>query len=536
MLFVRLARKPQFSITPILRKTFVTDIALPNIPFFQKILCYAQAQPPTKPAIIDVNGSYTYRDIIKNVIQLRGLLLSKGGVSDSKEMRVAYLYPNGYDYVIAQCAVWAAGGIAVPLCITHPPTELEYAIKDSQSSLVLVHPQLEHLTSSISGQFDKIVYAGPQEQYREFEVPKLYPMATSRRALIIYTSGTTEAQAQSLISAWKWSDKDKILHVLPLHHLHGILNALICALYAGATVEMLPKFDAMYVWRRWTSPARDLTLFMAVPTIYSKLIQFYKTSLPPDAQLIATESCSQFRVMISGSASLPVPLRNEWKQISGGQVLLERYGMSEIGMALSNGYEAEKRVEGTVGLPLPGVEVRLIADNGTDVTEEVDTPGEVQVKGPNVFKEYWNRPEATAKEFTEDGWFKTGDIAVREPSTKMFRILGRNSVDIIKSGGYKISALEIERELLAHPDIADVAVVGVEDAEWGQRVGAVVVPMHKNTAITLNVLREFAKDRLASYKLPTLLKLYDDALPRNAMGKVNKKELLKTAFPSQKNN
>ncbi|CAG8470635.1 2921_t:CDS:10 [Paraglomus brasilianum] len=462
-------------------------------------------------------------------------------------MRVAYLYPNGYDYVVAQCAVWAAGGIAVPLCITHPPTELEYAIKDSQSSLVLVHPQLEHMTSSISGQFDKIVYAGPQEQYkenREFEMPRLYPMATSRRALIIYTSGTTgrpkgvvlshaniEAQAQSLINAWKWSDKDKILHVLPLHHLH----ALICALYAGATVEMLSKFDAMYVWRRWTSSTRDLTLFMAVPTIYSKLIQFYKTSLPPDAQLIATESCSQFRVMISGSASLPVPLRNEWKQISGGQVLLERYGMSEIGMALSNGYEVEKRVEGTVGLPLPGVKVRLIADDGTNVTEEVDTPGEVQVKGPNVFKEYWNRPEATAKEFTEDGWFKTGDTAIREPSTKMYRILGRKSVDIIKSGGYKISALEIERELLAHPDIADVAIVGVEDAEWGQRVGAVVVPKHSETAITLNALREFAKDRLASYKLPTLLKLYDDALPRNAMGKVNKKELVKTAFPPKNN-
>ncbi|KAL1914759.1 uncharacterized protein VTP21DRAFT_8017 [Calcarisporiella thermophila] len=236
--------------------------------------------------------------------------------------------------------------------------------------------------------------------------------------------------------------------------------------------------------------------------------------------------------MVSGSAALPVPLRHEWERISGGQILLERYGMSELGMVLSHGLANEDRVEGTVGLPLPGVNVRLaINDDKTgdekDVTENMNVSGEIQVKGPNVFKEYWNKPEATAKEFTASGWFKTGDTALRIPPHGFYRILGRTSVDIIKSGGYKISALEIERELLGHPQISDAAVCGVEDAEWGQRVGAVVVikKAEDEKALDLESLREWMKPRLAAYKIPTLLRVMDE-MPRNAMGKVNKKQLV----------
>ncbi|CAG8525590.1 7361_t:CDS:2, partial [Dentiscutata heterogama] len=169
---------------------------------------------------------------------------------------------------------------------------------------------------------------------------------------------------------------------------------------------------------------------------------------------------------------------------------------------------------------------RLMSEDCKDVTSLVEQPGELHVKGPNVFKEYWNRPEATKKEFTEDGWFKTGDIAMITAKEKVFKILGRQSVDIIKSGSYKLSALEIEKELLLHPDIQEISIVGVEDPEWGQKIGAIVVLKNQESKLDLKQLREFAKDNLARYKLPTLLKVINE-MPKNAMGKVNKKELVK---------
>ena len=171
--------------------------------------------------------------------------------------------------------------------------------------------------------------------------------------------------------------------------------------------------------------------------------------------------------MVSGSAALPVSTLERWREITG-HVLLERYGMTELGMVLSN--SLTRRVPGHVGEPLPGVDVRLVDDAGSDVAD--GTPGELLVRGPNVFREYWRRPEATAEAFT-DGWFRTGDVAVHEPDG--FRMLGRSSVDIIKSGGEKVSALEIEEVYRTHPGVADCAVVGIEDPEWGERVCVAIV-------------------------------------------------------------
>jgi len=195
--------------------------------------------------------------------------------------------------------------------------------------------------------------------------------------------------------------------------------------------------------------------------------------------------------------------------------------MTEIGMALSNGYEPEKRLDGSVGWALPGVTVRLITtdDAERDVTQLDNEPGEIQVKGDNVFLQYWRKPDATMKEFTEDGFFKTGDIAVANQSQNgAFYIQGRASVDIIKSGGYKISALDVERELLSLPVIDDVAVVGLDDEEWGQRVAAVVTLADKNGELKLKDLRNMLRKSLAPYKIPTVLKVIDE-IPRNKMGK-----------------
>ncbi len=220
------------------------------------------------------------------------------------------------------------------------------------------------------------------------------------------------------------------------------------------------------------------------------------------------------RLMISGSAALPASVHEEWTALTG-QKLLERYGMTEIGMALSNPYDGERR-PGAVGQPLPGMQVRLKAESGTIVDEE-GVPGEIQVRGPCVFSEYWNLPE-TSKESFDEGWFRTGDMAVIE--TSYYRIMGRLSVDIIKSGGYKLSALEIEAALLDHPEIRECAVVGAADETWGEAVAAAVV-LEKCRRLTLESLRDWCRDHLSVYKIPQRLKVVDK-LPRNAMGKVTK--------------
>ena len=222
--------------------------------------------------------------------------------------------------------------------------------------------------------------------------------------------------------------------------------------------------------------------------------------------------------MVSGSAALPVQTLEEWEDISGHR-LLERYGMTEIGMALSNPLHGERR-PGYVGTPLPGVDLRLVDEDNQPATP--GSPGEIQVQGPCVFTEYWGKPEATAAEFV-DGWFKTGDIAVLEDGA--YRILGRNSVDIIKTGGFKVSALEVEDVLREHPDIAECAVVAMEDLEWGERVCAALV-LARDGALTLEQLRDWSRERLAPYKMPSRM-IEVGELPRNAMGKVVKPDLTK---------
>jgi malonyl-CoA/methylmalonyl-CoA synthetase len=287
-----------------------------------------------------------------------------------------------------------------------------------------------------------------------------------------------------------------------------VINVLTCALWAGATCEVLPRFDPDDVWNRIA--AGGLTLFMAVPTIYGRLIAAWEQA-PPARRAAMSESAHALRLMVSGSAALPVSVLEKWKAISG-HVLLERYGMTEIGMALSNPLHGE-RVPGTVGTPLPAVEVRLADDDGV---------AEIEVRGPGVFLEYWGRPDATREAF-RDGWFRTGDVAVVENGR--YRILGRKSVDIIKTGGYKVSALEIEEVLRTHPDVRECAVVGVADEEWGECVCAAVEP-RDGCELRSEPLRGWARERLATYKVPSRWAIVS-ALPRNAMGKVIKPEVAK---------
>jgi malonyl-CoA/methylmalonyl-CoA synthetase len=365
---------------------------------------------------------------------------------------------------------------------------------------------------------------------------ELPDIANERRAMILYTSGTTSrpkgvvtthanitAQIMCLVETWEWSADDRIVLCLPLHHIHGIINVVSCALWSGATCEVLPRFDTNAVWERIAGSS--ITLFMAVPTVYVKLIAVWDAA-SPERRATLSEACAKLRLMVSGSAALPVSTLERWKEISG-HTLLERYGMTEIGMALSNPLRGE-RVPGSVGTPLPSVEVQLVGENGAPVAP--GTPGEIEVRGPSVFAEYWGKPDAMRDAF-RDGWFRTGDTAVIENG--VYRILGRTNIDILKTGGHKVSALEIEETLREHPAVAECAVVGVPDLEWGERVAAAVV-LIDGGALDLPSLRIWAKEFLAAHKLPSRL-LVLDALPRNAMGKVTKpaiKAMFQTAGSS----
>jgi malonyl-CoA/methylmalonyl-CoA synthetase len=476
----------------------------------------------SRNAIVDASGTYTYDDLLKSSGAIAAGLLR--GTEDLGESRVAFLVPPSFQYVATQWGIWRAGGMAVPLAISHPPGELAHALDDSDPTVVVAHPESASRVAQVAEPRGiPVVLASELLETGPTSLPEI---AERRRAMMLYTSGTTgkpkgvvttheqiRAQVTSLVDAWEWTADDSILLILPLHHVHGIVNVVTCALWSGACCDMLPRFDAKETWLRLAE--RPLTLFMAVPTIYRRLVAAWEEA-PTAEQQAMSAACSKLRLMVSGSAALPVNVLEKWQELSG-HVLCERYGMTEIGMGLSNPLHGE-RVPGFVGTPLPRVEVRLVDENMGDVP--VGTPGEILIKGPNVFLEYWCRPEETADAF-DDGWFKTGDIAVIEDGR--YRIMGRRSVDIIKTGGYKVSALEIEEVLRTHQAIQECAVVGTADVEWGERV-CVAVEVMEEASLTLEELRQWARDLLAPYKIPKELRVVA-ALPRNAMGKVTKADV-----------
>ncbi|GAQ87419.1 AMP-dependent synthetase and ligase family protein [Klebsormidium nitens] len=491
--------------------------------------------------------------------------------------RVGIMAPPSAAFVGALWGTWLTGGVAVPMALSHPPAELEYVMRDAGISAVLAsdefHPTLQNLVQKASipllpipsvhapnplkTALDRkaafldvfktpdgvsLLAANPQGPLVKFLEGRVNERVTEgvkdEPAMIIYTSGTTgkpkgvvhthgslEAQTRMLVDAWEWASSDAILHTLPLHHVHGLVNALLCPLYSGASIHFLPKFKANEVWERFRREAsgdHPLTLFMGVPTMYVRLLEAFRT-MPPDEQASATASVKRLRLMVSGSAACPTSLMEEWERVSGHR-LLERYGMTEFGMALSNSLHGERQ-PGLVGVPLPGVDVKVVPDaDASDASE-----GELLVRSGGLFTQYWNRPDATLEAFDADGFFRTGDKVRKEDGA--FRILGRLSVDIIKSGGYKLSALEIETELLKHSAVAECAVLGLPDATYGETVAAVIVVRSgpEGASVTSKDVREWAKDHLAHYKIPRRIEMVE-TMPRNAMGKVNKKELLRTFF------
>ncbi len=478
-------------------------------------------------AIRQEDRTWSYEDLLTSSKQIA--LELAGNHGDLHEKRVAFMVHPGFDYVRAQWGIWRAGGVAVPLCLDYPLPSLQYVVDDTEAEIIICSATFFYIIRQLKlNESVRVIDVEKLNGAADFSHMDLPVIDHHRRAMILYTSGTTslpkgvvsthsnlEAQITTLIKAWQWSSSDHILCVLPLHHVHGIVNVICCSLWAGACCEFLPgSFSTEAVFSIFLK--QKVNVFMAVPTIYYKLIAHWEKLNEGEQQMISAQ-LRKFRLMVSGSAALPVSVMEKWKSISN-HWLLERYGMTEIGMAISNPYEGLRK-PGHIGFPLPGVEVRLCDEQ--DIVVGINEPGEIQVKGANVFSEYWKRKEATEKAFTPDGWFRTGDVA--EVVNGYYKILGRNSVDIIKSGGYKISALEIEEVLRTHPQIKDCSVVGVENEEWGEVVAAAVV---SDDQLIVDELAQWISERIPRYKAPRLFHQVME-LPRNAMGKVVKGELKK---------
>jgi malonyl-CoA/methylmalonyl-CoA synthetase len=478
-----------------------------------------------KIALVEGDNSYSYGEVNQRIDRCASGLLD--GKDDLREERIAFFMPASLDYVATMHGIWRAGGIAIPLNVASAVAELDHYLTCAGVTRMIANGKYQESLRELCAELN--IELVSSEDVLAAEVAALPEIIPERRGMILFTSGTTNkpkgvvsthktihAQITTLIDAWDWTEDDVIPLFLPVHHIHGIINILSCGLWAGASVHLFAKFDIPRITSEIV--AGTYNVFMAVPTIYVKLIQYFESIDAAQVQKI----CDGFRPMrlnISGSAACPVKLFKQWQELTG-QVLLERYGMTEIGMGLSNPYAGERRA-GHVGQALPGVEAQLFDEEHNRVTTE-GTPGEIRIKGDNVFLEYWDNEKATIESF-RDGWFCTGDVAVIEDG--YYRIMGRSSIDIIKSGGYKLSALEIEGVLLTHDDIAEVAVIGVEDETWGESVMA-FIGLRDGTRLEYDDLKHWCDGKMSSYKIPKAIQIIA-ALPRNAMGKVTKPDLKK---------
>ncbi|PSS15157.1 hypothetical protein M430DRAFT_104894 [Amorphotheca resinae ATCC 22711] len=554
---------------------------LPRLPIFEAI---ASHDPKSTVVVHSASGRrFTYGELLGDVAEAKDRLLKEAGGNALDGQRIAFLVENSYDYVVTLLSILGTHSIALPLSPAFPTHELQYIMDQSQASMLLSSKKFETKAEALKDVLEgKPRYIKLEKKLGGADYAKvtLEGPTDGQGGMMLYTSGTTNrpkgvlipqsaltAQAKSLQTAWNYSSKDYLLHVLPLHHIHGTVNAIITPLFSGSAIEFLFPFNATAVWERLAAPflpdskEKDkVTFFTVVPTIYNRLLATHQ-DLSPEKQTAARQGISpeNMRLSISGSAALPTPIKKAWADLSHGNVILERYGMTEVGMALSCGLANEDRVDGSVGWPLPSVEVRLVDTETNEVIqpgEELDKDGrerdgEIQLRGPTIFKEYWRNEKATNAEHVEgeDGkgrWFKTGDVAVRRevPSAghsdqewargPLYFIRGRKSADIIKTGGEKVSALEVERELLSLPQVAEAAVMAVPSGKWGDKVGAAVVlrPGAEGKAGKpwgAMDMRRALKDRLANYKIPQVMRVVDE-IPKNAMGKINKKQLVKQVF------
>ena len=446
--------------------------------------------------------------------------------------RVALFLENCPDLLAAYLGTHLAGGVVVPVSTRYRKVELRHIFGDAGVRLCFTdrerRPELDRVRGDLQS-LEAVIEAGPELDDLLRGADDYEPRLPDSEALAVvaYTSGTTGrskgamllhrnliANAEAVCTAWQWSVEDRLLLTLPLFHTHGLMVGAHGTFFTGASAELHRGFDAAAVYDALLEGR--VTMFFGVPTMYTRLLR--------EAEARA-ERPPPLRLYVSGSAPLSPQAFEEFERVFG-QRILERYGMTETIMNLTNPYEGERR-PGTVGRPFPGQEARVVdvETRGPVLAGEV---GEIEVRGPHVFVGYWKRPEATEESFDEDGWFRTGDLgSVGEDG--YFEITGR-SKELIISGGYNVYPREVEEVVEGCPGVSEVAVVGLPDPEFGERVVAAVV--RDDPGLTAEKVMEFCRKDLAGYKKPRQV-VFVEALPRNALGKLLKHEVREGLIESE---
>lgn len=477
----------------------------------------------TAVSYIPLNGEPTdlsYAEL-KVSVEKTAVFLQQHGVEAGT--CVAIQMPKCLPFLLLNLAIMRLGAFVLPLNPTYPDPELQFFLTNSEAILFFADKQpsqpITDVIKTIVTETNCDRFLNSITQINSINLPSL-PNAPEQPALMIYTSGTTgqpkgaeiphrniAANLDGLHSAWGWQSEDILLHVLPIFHYHGLVVALYGALYAGATAVLTEKFEAEQTLKLLES--KKCTVLMAVPSIHKRLV---------DVKNPERFDLSHVRLITSGSDRLPDDLFLRFQSLFG-HTLLERYGMTETGLTLSNPLNGERRI-GSVGFPLPQVKIR-IADPATDKILPDESVGELQIKGPHLFTGYWKLPNQTQDAYSEDGWFKTGDLAMRE-ADGYISLKGRLK-DLVISGGLNVYPPEVELVLAEHPDIIASAVIGCPNEEWGEQVTAVIVPKPSSELTEADIIAH-CRNHLAPYKLPRKI-IFSNSLPANALGKVQKAKL-----------
>ncbi|KAL9088344.1 MAG: hypothetical protein Q9165_006269 [Trypethelium subeluteriae] len=542
-----------------------------NASLFNRLLRLAGRRPP-KLCIRDVRLNYerTHLELLTDVLNLRNAVedrlddATRRALDKREEVYISVLAPGGYEFTCAVLAVLALGAAVVPMTVVLPVQEAAYFINKSHAAAVLVSSSasslgrsLQHsISSSTNPHFQHIAILpslfAPTLQPLDITLSSNQYLDDNQPGVVIFTSGTTGPPKGSVMRRaytfdgalavaehYHLSEADSILHVLPVHHATGIGIMFFPFLISGALIEFRSGgFDEAWLWERWREGAKDqakrMTFFSGVPTIFMRMRRHYQrvlSRLEEGVRREYVEGARQFRACLCGTSALPRPISEFWTELMQKRIL-QRYGATEFGAVFKVVMGDDQVPDGSVGERVPGIELKL-----SDGDE-----GELLVKSPWMFSKYLGDSEATAKAHNEAGFYKTGDIVRKEG--KYYFIVGRASLDIIKSGGYKISALDVEREVLSLPYVSEVMVVGVADEEFGQRVAALVSLQKEELTeqwrkdhsrggylLTLETLRQDLRSRLAGYKMPTLLRVMEGELPKTGTGKVMKKALGPAMFP-----
>jgi len=456
---------------------------------------------------------WLYRDLMAQVSRAAGALADLGvGPGD----RVVTQTEKTPQALALYLGCLKAGAVYVPLNTAYTAAEMEYFLSDAEPALLVCDPS-QRVESDVPTETLDACGGGTfaQRMNAAQALERTMSRAADDIAAIVYTSGTTgrpkgamlthrnlESNARTLCEAWGWRRDDVLLHALPIFHVHGLFVALHCVFLGGGSMIFLPRFDADAVIEQLPHS----TVMMGVPTFYTRLLAH---------EAFTGDTCRGMRLFISGSAPLAAQTFADFETRTGHRIL-ERYGMSETLMSTSNPLAGE-RIGGTVGFPLPGVEARIANDDGTLANGEV---GEIEIRGPSVFRGYWRLPDKTAQEFRGDGFFRTGDLGTMDGEGRV-SIVGRVK-DLIISGGYNVYPIEVEKLIDDMPEVSESAVIGVPHPDFGEGVVAIVVP--RDVPVDTAMVEAALTDRLARFKQPKRVVCVDD-LPRNVMGKVQKNAL-----------